>query len=54
MSSSLKILEGGRRSSAQSSRVTSGAIVRLAVEHSQGRAPSLKDVLGFDATPRRA
>jgi hypothetical protein len=50
----LRILEGGRRSSSASSRVTPGSIVRLVVERSQGRAPSLKEVLDADTGPRRA
>lgn len=54
MAARLRILEGGRRASSASSRVTSGSIVRLAVERSQGRAPSLKDVLDADVAPRRA
>lgn len=52
--SQLRILEGGRRSTGTSSRVTPGSIVRFAVERSNGRIPSLKAVLGGESGPRRA
>jgi len=52
--SRLKVLEGGRRSASSSSRITPGTLVRLAVERSQGRLPSLKDVLDVAEEPRRA
>jgi hypothetical protein len=54
VASRLKVLEGGRRASSTSSRVTPGSVVRFVVERSQGRAPSLKDVLADDSSPRRA
>ncbi len=53
VASRLRILEGGRRSSGTGWRVTPGSIVRLVVEQSHGRSPSLKEVLA-DESPRRA
>ena len=54
VASRLKVLEGGRRTAGSSSRIMSAAFVRLAVQCSQGRAPSLKEVLDPDSAPRRA
>ncbi len=54
VASRLKVLAGGRRTTSASSRITPGTIVRLVVERSQGRAPSLKEVLSEDSSPRRA
>ena len=54
VASKLKVIEGGRRSAGSSSRVMSRAVVRLAIEQSNGRIPSLKDVLDADSSPQRA